>query len=778
MSSIMILDLEVENKPYYGGVASLHNPENYIVAPGWRIDTLDSNGYTIEGKVEHRYFESLEEANNSDWFKIPDDCWCIVAHNAMYELMCLLCRHREELEKFLKRGGRVACTALAEYLLSHQQTLYPALDDVAIKYGGTHKIDGVKAMWEAGMLTSQIDRDLLIEYLAGPEGDVVNTAKTFYGQLKLLVENEMDGMFWERCDGMLAYSYCEYFGMHVDTEIAERNLAQQEARVAEIQEELNKLLPEFPEGFEFNWGSYHHKSALIYGGPIKFKEIASYNPPQYINLDVYKLKDSTTDTRAIEYNGEMYLPTECPSIEQSFVTYASGKNKGLPKVFKIPSNTEKKVKKDSIFQFKGLIDLNQLPQIYKEKFLSRRAEFRSKLVLSDGTPVYSTNEDALECIKNLVPQVSLLLELGSLKKDNGTYYRAIAYNKDGSVKEEKGMLQFVQPDGIVHHNLNITATVTGRLSSSRPNLQNLPRDGTSKVKEMFTSRYGKDGRIIEVDYSAIEVVMLAALTKDYKLLELLISGTDMHCYRLAFKLNEPYEEVYKKCHDKSHPEHKKYKQLRTEIKTPSFAAQYGATAAGIAFASGCTVEFAQEFLDLEARLFPVSVGYRQVIYNEVVRTGNLQGNLHSEMTDYGERRIYRRGYWKSPAGTCYSFRQQEQWKDGQQIMDYKATQIANYWCQGEAGFLMVVSMGRVCRWLIANDWFNGRVCLINNVHDAVYLDVENEEIGRVAGLGAKSILEDAPKYMTDKWPAYDMANIPFPAEAEIGINMMEKKTIE
>ncbi len=60
-------------------------------------------------------------------------------------------------------------------------------------------------------------------------------------------------------------------------------------------------------------------------------------------------------------------------------------------------------------------------------------------------------------------------------------------------------------------------------------------------------------------------------------------------------------------------------------------AQYGATAAGIAFATGCSVEFAQEFLDNEAKLFPESIAYRAVVRNSVEYTGSLPDGIHREM---------------------------------------------------------------------------------------------------------------------------------------------------
>lgn len=773
MYKILHTDLETENHPWYGNVASAFNPDNFIVAPGWRVDTVNDDGTVSVGDTHHRYFGTAAEADSgADWFNAIDACAIMVCHNAQFEIKWFLSKYRDKLESFLKRGGRIACTALAEYLLSHQQELYPSLDETAVKHGGTHKVDGVKILWEQGYLTSQIDKALLIEYLAGPSGDIDNTALTFYSQQQKLAAAGMDRMYWERCDALLAFAYCEWFGLYVDRETAERNLASQEAEIAELTEQLRELLPkDLPEEVEFNWGSDYHMSALVYGGPVKYRHRVPYDPPQYTKADYYKHEES----------GSLVLPEDMGRLQidpGELVRYKSGKNKGALKVFREDTSEEKLKWAETSVNLPGLVNLHSLPAGIKEKYIGKRAEFRGARTLCDGvTPVYSTSTEALKGLKNFVPEVGLMVKLAALEKDTGTYYLRTEYNADGSVKKVKGMMQYIGPDSIVHHSLNVTATVTGRLSSSNPNLQNLPRDGTSNVKEMFTSRFGEQGRIVEVDYSALEVVMLAALTKDDDLLHHLLNGTDMHCYRLAFKLGEPYEEVLKKCKDESHPQHREYHQMRTDIKPPSFAAQYGATASGIAFATGCTVEFAQEFLDNEAALFPKSIGYRQVIRDEVERTGALPSGIHREMGPSGAWQVYRRGHWQSPGGTCYSFRQLPQWREGREVLDYKATQLANYWCQGEAGFLMSVSMGRICRWLIQNDWFGGKVCLINNVHDACYLDVADEEVGRVAALGVKAIMEDAPKYMTSIWPGYDMADVPFPAAAEWGPNMQHKTHI-
>lgn len=774
--SIRVLDLETENHEYMGHKASPHCPDNYIVAPGWQDFSWAGDAL---GDKRYYYFTSREEAETTPWFDLTGVDF-LVAHNAGYEMSWFFNRHREEFMRFLARGGRVFCTALAEYLLSHQQHLYPSLDEVAPTHGGTHKVDGIKILWEQGYLTSQIDKELLLEYLIGPEGDVENTQKTFFSQRQKLVAAGMWDMYMERCEGMLAYSMCEDAGLYVDTVVAEENLAEQERELAEINEQINKLLPELPEHLEFNWGSLYHVSALLFGGSIKYKERVSYNPPKYEKVACYK------------FDTGMVPVEDCPDGAEEWEghygqveRYKSGKNKGLPKVHKIDSDTEKLKWEDTTFRFEGLIDRSKLPAIIQENFDPKGGDWVSKLELPCGTPVYSTGGDVLDILAvHGFESAELLKRQGTLIKDNGTYYRSIEYNKDGSVKKVKGMLQFVGEDNIIHHRLNITATVTGRLSSSTPNLQNLPREGTSKVKQMFTSRFGKEGRIIEVDYTALEVVSLAALSGDKALLQKLLDGTDMHLYRLAGKNNNwkglSYAELVEINDDKTHPRYAEVHEARTNIKPRAFAAQYGATAHGIAYTTGCTVEEAQEFLDNEAALFPDSIGFRQVVYDEVQRTG--EHNIQREMNPDGSWGIFHRGYWQAPGGTCYSFREFKQWRDGQQVNDYKATQIANYWNQGEAGFLMTSSMGRIARWIIGKQFFanavfpNGRAFLVNHVHDAAYLDV-HESVVREVGLAVKSILEDAPKHLSARL-GYDIADVPFPAVAEAGLSMFSKEVIK
>jgi len=392
-------------------------------------------------------------------------------------------------------------------------------------------------------------------------------------------------------------------------------------------------------------------------------------------------------------------------------------------------------------------------------------------------------------------------EFAKLDKDMGTYYLREESDEEGNVLKQSGMLQYLDDLGFVHHMLNMTSTVTTRLSSNRPNFQNLPRGDTSDVKQMFISRFEAElierlqcsmngstwieeykkqdvrGVIIELDYSALEVVTMAAFTKDEQLIKALLEGIDMHCLRLSKKLGEPYEEVLRKAKlDEDDPEHEKYASMRTDIKPPSFAYQYGATARGIAFSCGYTIEAAQEFIDNEKELFPgVEAWFDNVIFPSV------ESNLtrHREEVD-GHWRSFCTGTWQSPGGTTYEFRQypKRQWIDGklQELMLFKPTQMRNYPIQGESGFFVQGISGLVFRALLKEDFFpdkygDPQVYIINTVHDALYLDCRLEVLDEVIAL-VKGIMESLPQHFSERY-GYEL-DVPFPAAAEYGFSMKQK----
>jgi hypothetical protein len=372
MSSILIWDIETQNHPYYGGVATPYCPDNYIVESGFRIDRTNTDGTVTCSDVGSVRYESREEfiaAPSSEWMPIQDDTWLMVMHNAAYEISWALTFARPEFEAFLKRGGRVFCTMQSEYIASDFQNLYPSLDETAPKYGGSHKVDGVKLLWQQGVLTADIDPVLLHEYLTGPEGDIVNTGLCFYGQCAIFAERNQMPMVWERNDAVLALAYCEFNGVYVDMPTARANQKEQEDAIAVLKQTLQGFLPELPEGFEFNWNSGYHMSALVYGGMVKYKCKVPYDPPKYVKVEV---QDGV---------------------------YKSGRNKGLPKMIKVDTDEQAMKWGERLYKFEGLVRIQDLPAVLQEKY-AERGELRGAQTLADGTPVFSTGTDAMKELAN------------------------------------------------------------------------------------------------------------------------------------------------------------------------------------------------------------------------------------------------------------------------------------------------------------------------------------------------------------------------------------------
>jgi DNA polymerase I-like protein with 3'-5' exonuclease and polymerase domains len=801
----MIIDLETENHVHCGALASPRHPQNYIVAEGRAIDEQP-----FDGAITGTYFTSKEEADGASWLNIPDDVWLLVAHNAAFEMDWFLVKQRAQIEAFLARGGRIFCTAYAEYLLTNQQETYPSLDETAPKYGGTHKVDGIKLLWQQGYLTSQIDKDLLYDqYLIGPGGDIDNTRRVFYGQVAQLQQRGMWDMAMLRMEGLLFNCFAMDSGLHVNREVAFSQKAEQEQRLAALADGFVAYRTEVPEYVEFKDTSDFHMSAWLFGGPVKYRIRDTWFEedgvtPKYEKVECYKFGESA------------FVPVPAEGItaeefERCVAEYGppdrskAGKNKGQPKVHKLDSPTPKQKWYDRQLLLTGVVDLDLLPKDVQKSF---KDEFTGKRKLADESPVYSTGSDSIEMLskrqefdEGTRQMLSNLLKFAKIDKDLGTYYLRDKCDEHGNVLKQSGMLQYLTEQDIVYHVLNTTSTVTTRLSSNRPNMQNIPRGDTSEVKKMFTSRYDNPkwlayaythgmlpqdvhdecmaliqrgervGAIIEADYSALEVVTLAAFSKDKNLVRALLDNIDMHCMRLSQQLNEPYEDVLLKCKDDTHPEHKAYKTLRTDIKPKAFAYQYGASAMGIAFSTGCTVEDAQAFIDAEKALFPeVESWYEREVFANVERSKTV----HREQDDAGNWRVYGRGTWTSPAGTTFEFREypKSKYVNGQRIsiMEFKPTQMRNYPIQGESGFFVQGIAGQVLRWLVSRGFFGGRVCIINQVHAAVYLDCCLSVLPEVAA-AVKHIMESLPEFF--KQFGYDLG-VPFPAEVEAGPSMYEK----
>jgi uracil-DNA glycosylase family 4 len=152
---------------------------------------------------------------------------------------------------------------------------------------------------------------------------------------------------------------------------------------------------------------------------------------------------------------------------------------------------------------------------------------------------YSTNEDSLKIMAKQHPIAEILMEIRKVNHLNNNFVT--------------GMWAHLDPEGFVHGSYNIHGTVTGRLSSNEPNMQQMPRKSNDpmtfqywhEIKSMFVSRFGDDGVIMQYDYSQLEVRILAVFAQDPTLIELYRSGADMHKATAASAFGIGIDEVSK-----------------------------------------------------------------------------------------------------------------------------------------------------------------------------------------------------------------------------------------
>ena len=143
---------------------------------------------------------------------------------------------------------------------------------------------------------------------------------------------------------------------------------------------------------------------------------------------------------------------------------------------------------------------------------------------------YSTGAEVLEKLKNTHPIIQEILEYRAVAKLRSTY--------------AEGLLKVVGADGRVHTSFNQTVTVTGRLSSTEPNLQNIPvRTELGREMRRFFVAKNEDYRLIDADYSQIELRILAHIAQDENMIAAFKSGEDIHSVTASEVFGVPLESV-------------------------------------------------------------------------------------------------------------------------------------------------------------------------------------------------------------------------------------------
>ncbi len=206
---------------------------------------------------------------------------------------------------------------------------------------------------------------------------------------------------------------------------------------------------------------------------------------------------------------------------------------------------------------------------------------------------YSTAADVLEKLAGDVPLVARVLEYRSVYKLKNTYTDPLA--------------EYIDEGGRIHSTFNQTVTVTGRLSSADPNLQNIPIR-TERGRELRRVFIPKEGyTFTDADYSQIELRILAALSQDERLIEAFRMGQDIHRSTAAHVFHVPYDEVTP--------------QMRRNAKAVNFGIVYGISSFGLSENLSISRAEAKDYIEQYFLTFPKVKQYLDRLVESAKETG-------------------------------------------------------------------------------------------------------------------------------------------------------------
>ena len=289
---------------------------------------------------------------------------------------------------------------------------------------------------------------------------------------------------------------------------------------------------------------------------------------------------------------------------------------------------------------------------------------------------YSTAASVLEKLAPDYPIVSEILEYRQLAKLKSTY--------------ADGLVTYISEDGRIHGTFNQTITATGRISSTEPNLQNIPirMELGRMIRKVFLP---KDGYVfLDADYSQIELRVLAHMSGDRNLIDAYRHAEDIHRMTASQVFHTPLEEVTD--------------QQRRNAKAVNFGIVYGISSFGLSQGLSITRKEAQEYIERYFETYPGIKTFLDNLVSEAKETGYAT-------TMFGRRRPI-------PELSSSNFMQRS---FGERI-------AMNSPIQGTAADIIKIAMNRVRRRLAA-EGLKSR--LILQVHDELLVETAEEEVEQV-----------------------------------------------
>ena len=319
---------------------------------------------------------------------------------------------------------------------------------------------------------------------------------------------------------------------------------------------------------------------------------------------------------------------------------------------------------------------------------------------------WSTNADVLDKLRGKHPIVDEVLEYRMLTKLKSTY--------------AEGLLKVIEADGRIHTNFQMTVTATGRLSSTEPNLQNIPvrRELGAQIRRMFVAAPGHV--LVDADYSQIELRLLAHISDDKTMQAAFLSGEDIHRVTASQVFDTPLEEVTP--------------LMRSRAKAVNFGIVYGISAFSLAQDIGVWPNEAKAYIEAYLSKYHGVRDYMKRVVEQAKADGYVS-------TLYGRRR-------ELPELKSGNFN----------VRSFGERVALNMPIQGTAADIIKLAMVRVFRRLREEGL---KAKLILQVHDELIVECPEEEAERVSALLTREMEHTAS------------LSVPLTADAHIGHSWAE-----
>ena len=321
---------------------------------------------------------------------------------------------------------------------------------------------------------------------------------------------------------------------------------------------------------------------------------------------------------------------------------------------------------------------------------------------------YSTNAEVLESLRYDHPIVEMVLNYRALAKLNSTYC--------------EGLLKVIGEDGRIHSSFNQTETRTGRISSTEPNLQNIPvrTELGREMRKFFCAREG--WVLVDADYSQIELRVLAHIANDENMIAAFKNNDDIHAITASQVFNMPLEMVTP--------------LMRSRAKAVNFGIVYGIGAFSLGKDIGVTTREAKKYIDNYLAHYSGVERYME----RVVERAKIDGYVE---TMFGRRRYL------------------PELSSGKHMLKAFGERVArNMPIQGTAADIIKIAMIRVDERLQRE---NLRARLILQVHDELIVEAPQEEAEQV-----KALLQEEMENAVS-------LSVPLTADAAIGRTWYDAK---